>query len=45
VGWRHLCDWKRPIGQALLVLGATEGGQVGVDDGGGGAFVAEIDLD
>ena len=27
------------------MLGFTEAGQVGVDDGGGGAFVAEVDLD
>lgn len=31
--------------QAFLMLGATEGGQVGVDDGGGGAFVTEVDLE
>ena len=31
--------------QALLMLGATEGGQVGVDDGGGGTSVTEVDLE
>jgi len=30
---------------ALLVLGLTEGGQVGIDDRGGGAVMAEIDLE
>jgi hypothetical protein len=31
--------------EALLVLGFGERGEVSVDDGGGGAFVAEIDLE
>jgi len=31
--------------QAFLMLGATETGQVGVDDGGGGTLVAEVDLE
>ena len=31
--------------QAFLMLGATEGGQVGVDDGGGGALVTVVDLE
>jgi len=30
--------------ESFLVLGLTEAGQVGIDDGGGGAFVAEVDL-
>ncbi len=31
--------------EAFLMLGATEGGQMGVDDGGGGTLVTEVDLE